>query len=119
MIAEYGLTEQDAATLTATRAFADQFEAGGEARRRARRRVANLVQSELTSRLRPPELNSSSRRISLAGIVLAADLAEGGELSASSSSSFSTPASEASDFAVVYEREKPQQISDCLRDRER
>ena len=51
MIAEYGITEQDAHTLTATRAFADQFESAARAAKNPRR-VANLVQSELTMRLK-------------------------------------------------------------------
>src|SRR5579863_6003681 len=46
MITEYGITEQDARTLTATRAFADQFEEAARAAKNPRR-VANLVQSEL------------------------------------------------------------------------
>src|SRR5271156_6324899 len=49
MIAEYEISEQDAQTLTATRALADQFEAAARAAKNPRR-VANLVQSELTSR---------------------------------------------------------------------
>ena len=83
MIAEYGITEQDAATLTATRFFADQFEAAARAARNPRR-VANLVQSELTSRLKAKGLDLEQSPITMKGVALAADLAEDGKLSASS-----------------------------------
>src|SRR5580658_4741789 len=77
LVAEYGITAQDAATLTATRAFADQFEAAARATKNPRR-VANLVQSELTSRLKAKGLDLEQSPISMAGIAQAADLAEGG-----------------------------------------
>ena len=51
LISTYGLTEQDAFTFTATRAFADQFEAAA-ARAKSPRRVASLLTSEITMRLR-------------------------------------------------------------------
>src|SRR6202012_3006107 len=50
MIAEYDITMQDAQTLTATRAFADQFETAAR-KARSPRRVANLIRSELMGRL--------------------------------------------------------------------
>src|SRR6266404_3508594 len=46
LIAEYAITEQDAAVLTVSKTLADQFEAAAEAAKSAKR-VANLVQSEL------------------------------------------------------------------------
>ena len=52
MIAEYDLTAQDAQTLTATREFADQFEAAAKAAK-SPNRVANLILSELLGRLKP------------------------------------------------------------------
>jgi hypothetical protein len=64
MIAEYGITEQDAHTLTATRAFADQFEAAARAAKNPRR-VANLVQSELTMRLKAAGLELEQSPISM------------------------------------------------------
>jgi len=113
MIAEYGITAQDAATLTATRAFADQFEAAARAARNPRR-VANLVQSELTSRLKARGLELDQSPISMAGIAQAADLAEGGHLSSKQLKQlFDTAFETGEDFPVVYEREKPQQISDA------
>ena len=80
MIAEYGITEQDAHTLTATRAFADQFEAAAKAAKNPRR-VANLVQSELTMRLKAAGLELEQSPISMKGVAQAADLAEDGKLS--------------------------------------
>jgi aspartyl-tRNA(Asn)/glutamyl-tRNA(Gln) amidotransferase subunit B len=113
LIAEYGITEQDAATLTATRAFADQFEAAARAAKNPRR-VANLVQSELTSRLKARGLDLEHSPISMAGIAQAADLAEGGGRLSSKQLKqlFDIAFETGEDFPVVYEREKPQQISD-------
>jgi aspartyl-tRNA(Asn)/glutamyl-tRNA(Gln) amidotransferase subunit B len=113
MISEYGITEQDAATLTATRAFADQFEAAARAAKNPRR-VANLVQSELTSRLKAKSLELEQSPISMAGIAMAADLAEEGKLSSKQLKQLFDSAFESGeDFPAVYEREKPQQISDA------
>ena len=51
LIAEFGLSPQDAATLTATRSFADAFETAARVARNPRR-VAAILTSELTPRLR-------------------------------------------------------------------
>ncbi|MBV8115128.1 MAG: Asp-tRNA(Asn)/Glu-tRNA(Gln) amidotransferase subunit GatB [Silvibacterium sp.] len=113
LIAEYGITAQDAATLTATREFADQFEAAARAAKNPRR-VANLVQSELTSRLKLSGLDLAQSPISMSGIALAADLAEEGKLSSKQLKQlFDTAFETGEDFPIVYEREKPQQISDA------
>jgi aspartyl-tRNA(Asn)/glutamyl-tRNA(Gln) amidotransferase subunit B len=113
MVAEYEISEQDAATLTATRAFADRFEA---AARRAKnpRRVANLTQSELMGRLRAAGLELEQSPVTMDGVVLAADLAEQGELSSKQLKQlFDTAFEKGEDFGVVYQREKPRQISDA------
>ncbi|MGI8771421.1 MAG: Asp-tRNA(Asn)/Glu-tRNA(Gln) amidotransferase subunit GatB [Acidobacteriaceae bacterium] len=113
MVAEYEISEQDAATLTATRGFADTFEA---AARRAKnpRRVANLTQSELMGRLRAAGLDLEQSPVTMDGVVLAADLAEQGELSSKQLKQlFDTAFEKGEDFGVVYEREKPKQISDA------
>jgi aspartyl-tRNA(Asn)/glutamyl-tRNA(Gln) amidotransferase subunit B len=113
MIAEYEITAQDAATLTATRAFADQFEAAAKAAK-SPKRVANLVQGELTSRLKAKGLELEQSPITMKGIALAADLAEEGKLSSKQLKQlFDTAFETGEDFGVVYEREKPQQISDA------
>jgi aspartyl-tRNA(Asn)/glutamyl-tRNA(Gln) amidotransferase subunit B len=111
MISEYGITEQDAHTLTATREFADQFESAARAAKNPRR-VANLVQSELTMRLKAANLERSP--ISMKGIAQAADLAEEGKLSSKQLKQlFDLCFAKGEDFGPVYEREKPQQISDA------
>src|SRR6201996_7545555 len=112
MISEYEISAQDAATLTATREFADSFEAAAK-KAKSPRRVAALLTSELTMRLRLAGLELDESPVSMAGIVMAADLAESGELSSKMLKQLLDTAFEKKeDFPVVYEREKPQQISD-------
>src|SRR6204780_3892215 len=112
MIAEYEITMQDAQTLTATRAFADQFETAAR-QARSPRRVANLIQSELMGRLKAKGMDLEQSPISMRGLVQAADLTEGGELSSKQLKGlFDTAFENGEDFGVVYEREKPKQISD-------
>jgi aspartyl-tRNA(Asn)/glutamyl-tRNA(Gln) amidotransferase subunit B len=55
MIAEYEIAPKDAATLTASREFADRFEAAAR-KARAPRRVANLLLSEVGGRLKALDL---------------------------------------------------------------
>jgi aspartyl-tRNA(Asn)/glutamyl-tRNA(Gln) amidotransferase subunit B len=112
MIAAYGITAQDAATFTATRAFADQFESAAK-RAKSPRRVASLLTSEITMRLRAAELENHQSPISEDGLVLAADLAESGEISSKMLKDLLDKAfANNEDFTTVYERDKPQQISD-------
>ncbi len=112
MIAEYGISEQDAATLTATRAFADQFE-GAARLAKSPRRVAALLLSELTTRLRAAGLEMEGSPVTMAGVVMAADLLESGALSSKQMKVLLDACfADSEDFALVYEREKPQQISD-------
>jgi aspartyl-tRNA(Asn)/glutamyl-tRNA(Gln) amidotransferase subunit B len=113
MIAEYGISEQDARTLTATRAFADQFESAARSAKNPRK-VANLVQSELTMRLRAFNLELAQSPISMHGVAQAADLSEDGKLSSKQLKQlFDLCFERSEDFGTVYEREKPQQISDA------
>src|SRR6266496_4265438 len=51
MMADYGITSQDAHVLTLTKAMANQFESAAKAAKNPKR-VANLVQSELMGRLK-------------------------------------------------------------------
>jgi aspartyl-tRNA(Asn)/glutamyl-tRNA(Gln) amidotransferase subunit B len=112
MIAEYDITMQDAQTLTATRALADQFETAAR-QARSPRRVANLIQSELIGRLKARGLDLEQSPITMKGLVQAADLAEAGELSSKQLKGlFDAAFEKGEDFGTVYEREKPQQISD-------
>ena len=112
MIAEYEISDQDAATLTATRAFADKFEAAAKKAKNPKR-VAALLTSELTMRLRLANLELEQSPVSMDGVVLAADLAESGDLSSKMLKQLLDICFEKNeDFPAVYEREKPQQISD-------
>src|SRR6185437_4598059 len=78
------------------------------------KRVANLVQSELTSRLKASGLELEQSPISMKGIAQAADLAEEGKLSSKQLKQlFDIAFEKGEDFGAVYEREKPQQISDA------
>ena len=112
LIADYGISAQDAATFASTRAFADQFEAAAK-QAKSPRRVASLLTSEITMRLRAANLEMDQSPITLAGLVLAADLAESGEISSKMlKSMLDTAFANHEDFSAVYDREKPQQISD-------
>jgi aspartyl-tRNA(Asn)/glutamyl-tRNA(Gln) amidotransferase subunit B len=112
MVAEYQITMQDAHALTATREFADQFETAAR-QAKSPRRVANLIQSELMGRLKAKGLDLEQSPITMKGLVQAADLADAGELSSKQLKGlFDTAFEKGEDFGSVYEREKPQQISD-------
>ncbi len=113
MIAEYELNEQDAQTLTSSREFADRFEeVAGKAKNP--RRVANLLLSELGGRLKAANLELDQSPISLTGIGLAADLLEESKISSKQLKQlFDISFEKGEDFPAVYEREKPQQITDA------
>ncbi len=112
MLAEYEISVQDAATLTATREFAERFEAAAK-QAKSPKRVAALLMSELTMRLRLAGLELEQSPVSMAGIVMAADLAESGELSSKMLKQLlDTCFAEGKDFPAIYERDKPRQMSD-------
>jgi aspartyl-tRNA(Asn)/glutamyl-tRNA(Gln) amidotransferase subunit B len=112
MITEYELTSQDAFTLTAEREFADRFEAAAKTARNPRR-VANVLLSELGGRLKALGLEQAQSPVSMAGVVLAADLLDEGKISSKQLKQlFDTCFEKQEDFPAVYEREKPQQITD-------
>jgi aspartyl-tRNA(Asn)/glutamyl-tRNA(Gln) amidotransferase subunit B len=113
MIAEYGLTDGDASTLTRTRTLADQFEEAARASSNPKR-VANLVQSELMGRLKAKALPIEQSPISMKGVALSADLVEAGTISGKILKELYDKAFDGNeDFPAVYEREKPQQITDA------
>ena len=113
MMAEYELMEQDAFTLTATREFADRFEAAAKTAK-SPRRVANLLLNEVGGRLKALDLEQGQSPVSMAGIVEAADLLEEGKISSKQLKQMLDVCFErGEDFAAVYEREKPQQITDA------
>ncbi len=112
MIAEYEINRQDAFTLTASREFADRFEAAARTAR-SPRRVANLLLSEVGGRLKALGLEQEQSPVSMAGIVLAADLLDEDKISSKQLKQlFDVCFENEEDFAAVYEREKPQQITD-------
>jgi aspartyl-tRNA(Asn)/glutamyl-tRNA(Gln) amidotransferase subunit B len=112
LVSEYGITEQDAGVLTITRNFADQFEEAARASK-SPKRVANLVQGELQSRLKAHNLEIEQSPISMKGIALSADFAEAGTLSSKMLKDLYDLCFERNqDFPEVYEKEKPQQITD-------
>src|SRR5580658_9206001 len=113
MIAAYDLSVQDAHTLTASREFADRFEAAASKARNPRR-VANLLLSEVGGRLKALGLEPEKSPVSMAGIVQAADLLEEGKISSRQLKQlFDVCFEKGEDFPAVYEREKPEQITDA------
>jgi aspartyl-tRNA(Asn)/glutamyl-tRNA(Gln) amidotransferase subunit B len=112
MITDYGITDYDAQVLTATKAFADQFEAAAKAAKNPKR-VANLVQGELMGRLKAKGLEIEQSPISMKGVALSADLVESGAISGKMLKDlYDLSFERGKDFAEVYEKEKPQQITD-------
>jgi len=112
MIAEYGLSTQDAATLTTDRELGDLFEQAAK-RAKSPKRVASILLSEITMRLRAAEITLDKSPVSLDGLVLAADLSEGGAISSKQLKQLLDSCfAEGRDFAYIYDRDKPQQITD-------
>jgi aspartyl-tRNA(Asn)/glutamyl-tRNA(Gln) amidotransferase subunit B len=113
MIAEYELNPKDAATLTASREFADRFEVAARAAR-SPRRVANLLLSEVGGRLKALNLDQEQSPVTMAGIVQAADLLDENKISSKQLKQLLDICFEkGEDFPAVYDREKPQQITDA------
>ena len=112
MIAEYELNPKDAQTLTASREFADRFEAAARTARNPRR-VANVLLSEVGGRLNAMGIELDQSPVTMAGIVQAADLLGEGRISSKQMKQiFDIAFEKGEDFGSVYEREKPQQITD-------
>jgi aspartyl-tRNA(Asn)/glutamyl-tRNA(Gln) amidotransferase subunit B len=112
MVADYGITDYDAQVLTAAKSFADQFEAAAKAAKNPKR-VANLVQGELMGRLKAKGLEIEQSPISMKGVALSADLVESGTISGKMLKDlYDLSFERGQDFGEVYEKEKPQQITD-------
>lgn len=112
MVRQYGITEYDAAVLTVSKALADQFEEAAKAAKNPKR-VANLVQGELMGRLKAKGVEIEQSPISMKGVAMSADLVESGTISSKILKDLYDKAFAANeDFPAVYEREKPQQITD-------
>jgi aspartyl-tRNA(Asn)/glutamyl-tRNA(Gln) amidotransferase subunit B len=112
MIAEYELKPKDAQTLTVSREFADRFETAAKTARNPRR-VANVLLSEVGGRLNALGIELDHSPVTMAGIVQAADLLDAGTISSKQMKQiFDIAFENGEDFGPVYEREKPQQITD-------
>jgi len=113
MVADYGITEQDAQVLTLSKSLADQFEAAAKAAR-SPKRVANLVQSELMGRLKAKGIEIEQSPISMKGVAASADLVESGAISGKMLKDLYDLAFErGKDFSAVYEEEgRPEQSRD-------
>jgi len=113
MIADYGITAQDARVLTLTRALADQFEAAAKAAKNPKR-VANLVQSELMGRLKARWLEIDQSPITMEGVAESADLVESGTISGKMLKDlYDLSFERGKDFPEVYEEEgRPEQSRD-------
>jgi aspartyl-tRNA(Asn)/glutamyl-tRNA(Gln) amidotransferase subunit B len=113
MVADYGITEQDAQVLSLTKSLADQFEAAAKAAR-SPKRVANLVQSELMGRLKAKGLEIEQSPISMKGVAASADLVESGAISGKMLKDLYDLAFErGKDFPAIYEEEgRPEQSRD-------
>jgi aspartyl-tRNA(Asn)/glutamyl-tRNA(Gln) amidotransferase subunit B len=113
MIADYGISAQDARTLTMTKFLADQFESAAKAAKNPKR-VANLLQGELLGRLKAKGLEIEQSPISMKGLAIAADLVESGAISGKMLKDlFELCFERGKDFPEVYEQEgRPEQSRD-------
>jgi len=113
LVKEYGITDQDAGVLTATRTRSDQFEQAAKAAKNPKR-VANLVQGELLGRVKAKGLELEQSPISMAGVAASADLVEAGTISGKMLKDLYDLAFErGKDFPTIYEEEgRPQQSTD-------
>src|SRR5437879_8370716 len=102
LVADYGITAQDAHVLTLTKALADQFESAAKAAKNPKR-VANLVQSELMGRLKAKGLEIEQSPISMKGVAFSADLVESGTISSKMLKDlYDLSFKRGKDFPVVY-----------------
>jgi len=112
MVRQYGITEYDASILTSSSVLADQFEEAAAAAKNPKR-VANLVQSELLGRLNAKGLQIEQSPISMKGVAMSADLVESGAISGKILKDlYDLAFDRGEDFPTIYEKEKPQQITD-------
>jgi aspartyl-tRNA(Asn)/glutamyl-tRNA(Gln) amidotransferase subunit B len=111
--AEYKISSANAAVLTSSISRADTFEKFAKVAR-SPERFANLVVNEVGGRLNALGLGQEHSPLSMTGIVQAADLLEEGKISSKQLKQLLDVCFEKNeDFAAVYEREKPEQITDA------
>ena len=110
--AEYGLSAANVAVITETLAFANTFEKYVKTAK-SPERFANLLVNEIGGRLKALNIELDEAPVSLEGIVEAANLLEEGKISSKQLKQlFDICFDKDEDFGPVYEREKPEQISD-------
>jgi len=113
LVASYSLSPANAAIFTSDRVLGDNFEIAVK-KATSPKRVADIMLAEITPRLRAANIDWAESPVTLDGIALAADLAESGELSSKMLKQLLDASfAEGKDFAEIYERDKPQQISDA------
>jgi aspartyl-tRNA(Asn)/glutamyl-tRNA(Gln) amidotransferase subunit B len=111
--AEYKISSANAAVLTSSISTANTFEKFAKVAR-SPERFANLVVNEVGGRLNALGLEQDQSPVSMTGIVQAADLLEAGKISSKQLKQlFDVCFEKGEDFAAVYEREKPEQITDA------
>ena len=112
MIAEYELSPKDVETLTAERSFADRFETAAKTAK-SPKRLAHLLLNEIGGRLKALDIELDQSSVTMDGIVQAADLLEQNKISSKQLKGlFDICFEKGEDFAAVYQREKPEQITD-------
>jgi aspartyl-tRNA(Asn)/glutamyl-tRNA(Gln) amidotransferase subunit B len=112
-IADLGLSSANAAIITSSLTFANDFEVHAKATRNPER-FANLLLNEVGGRLKALGLEQEQSPVSMAGIVMAADLLDEGKISSKQLKQlFDVCFEKGEDFTAVYDREKPQQITDA------
>jgi aspartyl-tRNA(Asn)/glutamyl-tRNA(Gln) amidotransferase subunit B len=112
-IAEYGLSNANAAVITSSLTFANDFENHAKAIHN-KERFANLLINEIGGRLKALNLEQEHSPVSMAGIVQAADLLDEGKISSKQLKQlFDVCFEKGEDFPAVYDREKPEQITDA------
>jgi aspartyl-tRNA(Asn)/glutamyl-tRNA(Gln) amidotransferase subunit B len=111
-ISEYSISPANAAVLTSAMATADVFEEYTKIAR-SPERFANLIVNEVGGRLNALGIELDQSPVTIAGIVQAANLLDEGKISSKQMKQlFDIAFEEGEDFGPVYEREKPQQITD-------
>ena len=111
-VAEYGISAANAAVVTESRTAADEFEKYAKTAKSAER-FANVLVNEIGGRLKALDITLAEAPVTMEGIVIAANLLEEDKISSKQLKQlFDICFDKEEDFGPVYEREKPQQISD-------
>jgi aspartyl-tRNA(Asn)/glutamyl-tRNA(Gln) amidotransferase subunit B len=115
MVADYGITAQDAAVLTLTKRVADYFEKAVQTAEKASpKRLASLVQSELIGRLKAKSLDIEQSPTTAVGLAASGDLVESGAISGKMLKElYDLSFERGKDFPAVYQEEgRPEQSRD-------